>query len=156
MTTIIRLGERIDAITRMEFTAHTLPGSKTGWNGRGEGRVTIHSGLEGARRVVRLDEAGEFFSEQHPRPVAFRNRYRLTWFDDRLRLHHERRGEANAVWLFDLVEHDDGTDSLHSEQPHPCGSDSYSATLTLTPSGFSLSWKIEGPRKNECLSYRYS
>ncbi|MGJ8513162.1 DUF6314 family protein [Carnimonas bestiolae] len=154
MTAIIRLGIEINSISQLEFSARTLSGSRTGWDGHGSGRVTVHSTLEEERRVVRLEEQGEFALQEQP-PVPFTNRYRLTWYSDFIRLHHERRGQDNAVWLFDLIEDPSDSERLISRHPHPCGDDTYAARLVLTQPGFTLCWKIEGPRKNEFLEYHY-
>lgn len=154
MTAIIRLGKEIDTISQMEFTASSLSGSKTDWNGGGSGRVKVLTALDSGRRIVRLEETGEL-RVGAGRSVPFHNTYRLTWYADYIRLHHERFGSEHAVWLFDLIEDPKHSDGLISQAPHPCGDDRYSARLVLDDEGFSMSWKIEGPRKNEHLHYRY-
>ncbi|MGJ8524369.1 hypothetical protein LMG33818_000077 [Halomonadaceae bacterium LMG 33818] len=154
MTAIIELGKRIGQITRVEFSASTQQGSRTGWNGEGHGKVEVTSSLQGEYRVVYLKETGKFCL-RGARPVSFKNVYRLTWYANRISLHHERRGKEHAVWLFDLTRDQDNPDVLLSEEPHLCGSDHYSAVLKLSPQGFILNWTIQGARKNERLAYHY-
>lgn len=154
MTAIIELGKRIGQITRLDFSASTQQGSKTGWNGEGHGEVEVTSSLQGEQRVVYLKETGEFCLHG-ARPVPFTNIYRFTWYADRISLHHERRGKEHAVWLFDLTCDQDDPDILLSEKSHLCGSDHYSAMLKLNSEGFILNWTIQGARKNERLTYHY-
>ncbi|GGX95441.1 hypothetical protein GCM10007160_23780 [Litchfieldella qijiaojingensis] len=106
--------------------------------------------------IVRFHEQGRFVPEGKARAVAFTNVYRWEVESDRLRLFHERRGADQAVWLFDLVVSEPGTSTtLVSRDAHVCGDDRYAAHLTLHPDGFDLNWRIEGPRKDEAIYYRY-
>ncbi len=104
--------------------------------------------------MLRFHEEGHFALAGQQREVAFRNVYRWELEEDRLRLFHERRGREAAVWLFDLVEATDGS-ALVAAEPHLCGADRYTARLELTADGFALDWRIQGPRKDEAIAYRY-
>lgn len=150
MTAIIRLRRLLPSIRRFAFTATSGPGSKTGWNGKGQG--TLES-IE-TNGQVRFIEAGQFLLDGQPRPVPMRNVYRWVPGDARLSLLHERRGPEAAVHLFDLVQAEDG-ESLVNEAVHQCVDDAYSARLTLREEGFDLTWRIVGPKKDEHIDYQY-
>ncbi|WP_052384056.1 DUF6314 family protein [Litchfieldella xinjiangensis] len=140
----------LTAIRSFTFDAQPGPSSASGWQGQGNGQVRI----EQQANQIRFHEQGHFQPAAGGNPVAFTNVYRWEVEVDRLRLFHERRGPAHAVWLFDLVAGHDSLD-LVSDEAHLCGMDNYWARLHLWSGGFDLHWQIRGPRKDETLHYRY-
>ncbi|WP_192034750.1 DUF6314 family protein [Halomonas sp. YLGW01] len=150
MTSIIRVRALLPSICRLKFSPRSGAASQCDWSGEGHGRVTVSE--EG--NVLRFHEEGHFALAGQPHEVAFRNVYRWELEGDRLRLFHERRGREAAVWLFDLIEADDGS-GLVAAEPHLCGADRYTARLAIIEDGFSLDWTIQGPRKDEAIAYRY-
>ncbi|MGB8711894.1 MAG: DUF6314 family protein, partial [Onishia taeanensis] len=124
------------------------------WSGEGYGSVTVSEDDQVRCFHVRFHEEGHFALAGQSREVAFRNVYRWELEEDRLRLFHERRGREAAVWLFDLIEAEDGS-GLVAAAPHLCGEDRYTARLAVNSDGFALDWRIQGPRKDESIAYRY-
>lgn len=149
MTAIIRLAERLTSIRRLAFASRPGPDSRSGWAGRARGEVRV----EAQDKTIRFFESGTFLLEGRATPVPFSNCYRWELGETRIALYHERRGADQAVWLFDLIAADSA--SLVSAEAHLCGEDRYRARLGLVDEGFDLSWTIQGPRKDESLSYRY-
>ncbi|GAB2784801.1 hypothetical protein GCM10027040_08640 [Halomonas shantousis] len=116
--------------------------------------------MEQTDNVIRFHESGQFHVTsappgKAPGGIPFRNVYRWEMQEERIGLYHERRGPAHAVWLFDLVADPLG-EGLCSEHAHLCAADEYSARIDFTEDGFRLEWRIQGPRKNETLFYRYT
>ncbi|QJQ95310.1 hypothetical protein HIO72_08510 [Halomonas sp. PA5] len=134
----------------MEFTSHSGPASQCAWSGQGRGSVTTEPFADG----VKFHERGHFRPSGSKREIAFTNTYRWEFVSGGLRLFHERRGAEHAVWLFDLEE-TPGGDWL-ARHAHQCGEDRYTARLTPSATGFELRWRIDGPRKDEHLHYRYA
>ncbi|QEL10742.1 DUF6314 family protein [Kushneria phosphatilytica] len=143
-------------IASMEFHSRPGPGSHSGWAGRGQGKVDVESTQTPSGEIIlRFHEQGRFTADETAgRAIPFNNVYRWTFLEDRLSLHHERRGIEEAVWLFDLI-HDEHSSGLISAHPHPCGKDSYHACLKHDEYGLEMEWTIIGPVKNEHLHYRY-
>lgn len=146
---IIETWARLARLTTLTFTATPGPGSHTGWAGDGHGDVTPR--LE--HDALRLFESGAFTPRGARQALAFRNVYRWQRAPGRLSLWHERFGAEAPVWLFDLMA--EGPDRLVTAAPHLCGADVYRARLSLVADGLGLDWHITGPRKDECLCYRY-
>lgn len=153
MTAIIRLAERLTSIRRLDFVSRPGPGSRSGWAGRARGDVRVEVCEEAQGKTIRFHESGTFLLEGRSTPVPFGNCYRWAIGDARIALFHERRGADQAVWLFDLIA--EGPETLVSAEAHLCGADRYRAHLALVEDGFDLSWRIQGPRKDEHLGYRY-
>lgn len=151
LTAIIEARALLPTIRRLDFSSRSGAGSRCAWSGRGDGGVRVEPCDDG----LRFFERGHFLLEGQARPVPFTNVYRWEWRGERLRLHHERRGADHGVWLFDLVAGDEA-DTLVSDDAHLCGDDRYSARLGLTHDGFTLDWRILGPRKDEVIAYRYT
>jgi len=130
-----------------------LPGSQSGWAGRGSGTVAVEAHADAS---LTFTESGRFRLDGAAESVAFRNVFRWTPTPDALALSHERRGAEAAVRLFELIPAgpDDNADWV-AREAHQCAADRYRARLTLAEAGFDLQWRIEGPRKNEHLYYRY-
>ncbi|WP_431025785.1 DUF6314 family protein [Halomonas sp. H5] len=153
MTAIIRLAECLTSIRRLAFISRPGPDSRSGWAGRARGEVRVEVSVEAQDKTIRFFESGTFLLEGRATPVPFSNCYRWELGDTRIALFHERRGADQAVWLFALIAQ--GPASLVSAEAHLCGEDRYRARLSLVDEGFDLSWTIQGPRKDESLSYRY-
>lgn len=149
MTAIILLQDALTSVEAFEFSAVAGPGSRTGWVGAGKGKLTIRQ--EGAD--ILLFESGTFTLEGQTRSAPMRNVYRWRVGKSRISLFHERRGADAAVALFDLIA--DGEQRLVSASAHQCAADAYRAEITLVGAGFDLEWRIEGPKKDEFLHYRY-
>ncbi|WP_168013594.1 DUF6314 family protein [Halomonas salinarum] len=150
MTSIIRVRALLPTIRRLEFSSRSGDASQCAWSGEGHGTVSVSE--DG--NVLRFHEQGYFALSGQPKPIAFRNVYRWEVQEERVRLFHERRGQAAAVWLFDLIASSDGN-GLVAAEAHLCGEDRYTANLAMTPEGFTLDWRIQGPRKDESIAYRY-
>lgn len=156
MTLIIRLAEKIPTLSRVEFTATQHLANDGGWDGRGKGHVQCRVERLRPYPLMRLHEQGRFTPESTGRPHTFTNVFRLTWGDEKVSLHHERRGIDSAVWLFDLLPDANSSSRLITAQPHLCGQDTYEATLTSIEDDIVLQWDIRGPRKQARLRYHYT
>lgn len=154
VTLIIRLADEIPTLSRVEFYSRQHLSTDGGWQGSGTGEV-IADVDRSAGYSVRLTERGTFTPDATGKSHPFHNVFRFTWVDDCLRLYHERRGAEEAVWLFDLVQDTEAVDQLKTATPHLCGQDTYDARLTHTEGGLELEWRIQGPRKDASLRYRY-
>lgn len=150
MTSIIRVRALLPTISHLKFSSRSGNASQCEWSGEGYGSVTVSEDDQ----VIRFHEEGHFALAGQSREVAFHNVYRWELEEDRLRLFHERRGREAAVWLFDLIESEDGS-GLVAAAPHLCGEDRYTARLEVNTEGFALDWRIQGPRKDEAIAYRY-
>ncbi|MDW5378151.1 DUF6314 family protein [Halomonas sp. HP20-15] len=130
-----------------------MPGSQSGWAGRGNGTVEVETHADAS---LTFTESGRFRLDGANASIAFRNVFRWTPQADAITLSHERRGAEAAVRLFELIpaEPDAAADWV-AREAHQCVADRYRARLTLVETGFDLAWTIEGPRKNERLLYRY-
>lgn len=154
MTSIIRVRALLPTITRLKFSSRSGTASQCDWSGEGSGSVTVSEDDQARCSHVRFHEEGHFALAGQSQELAFRNVYRWELEEDRLRLFHERRGREAAVWLFDLVEAQDGN-GLVAAEAHLCGEDRYTARLEINADGFTLDWRIQGPRKDESIAYRY-
>ncbi|MCB8888468.1 DUF6314 family protein [Vreelandella malpeensis] len=150
MTLIERLQERLNRVRSMHFVSRPGPRSVTGWQGEGQGQVAVELLDDGVRFV----ETGTFALAGQASPVAITNAFRWHIHATHVALSHERRGADAAVHLFDLHPLDD--DRLASLEGHQCAADLYTAHLTLSAAGIDLEWRIEGPKKDEWLHYRYA
>lgn len=104
--------------------------------------------------VMTFHETGSWTSIDR-QTIDFRNIYRWSLSDSRdsIRLTHLRYGINNPVHLVDFVSLD--ADIMQSIQPHHCGSDRYSASLSVAGDRILLSWTIRGPAKNDTLDCIY-
>jgi hypothetical protein len=119
--------------------------------------ATAAGGVEVSRtgsRVITFHEAGLWTSIDH-QTVNFRNTYRWSLSDlkDTIRLVHLRYGIDNPIHLVDFVSID--ADTMQSFQPHNCGADRYSASLSAAGDRILLRWTIQGPSKNDLLQCVY-
>ncbi len=144
------LWQRLGTVTTLDFRA-TSELDDGGWNGRGEGQVTVEQ--EGT--VIRFVERGTWQTVTGE-TLTFRNTFRWTLLDGatRVKLEHLRFGEAHPVFLFDLVGVE--TSVFESAAPHLCNADVYTGRLVLEETGFTLDWFIQGPKKEEHIRYRYA
>ena len=125
---------------------------QTGWNGRGEGRVSVESP---APTTLVFSEEGHWQNERGIR-FPFRNIYRWTLHTSeprRIALEHLRFGPQNPVFLLDLVPA--SAHCLRAVTPHVCSEDRYDATLSLIDNTLLFEWTVKGPAKDEHLLYTY-
>ena len=123
--------------------------AETGWNGKGNGFVTVSEPSEG---MLLFTEEG-YWKPNGRNDLHFTNVFRWTKFKDALRLEHLRYGPENPIFLFDLAPGVNG--EWHSQNPHHCGEDCYSGSLALAGNQILVHWQIRGPRKNESIRYVY-
>jgi len=114
---------------------------------------------EGKGKVIPT-ESGEslVFCEkgQWQDAMRFTNIFRWT-FDrenEEIVLEHMRFGTEKPVYLFALTP--SGPDHLKSIAPHECGDDLYSGQLAVSDKTLELSWRIQGPNKNQEVITVYS
>lgn len=98
-------------------------------------------------RGVWIDQTGSF--------IHFSNALLWTLHETEgtISLEHLRRGESHPVFLFDLVL--SNSQEFSSRAPHWCRSDCYSGVVHLGKNIIRLSWRVNGPRKNETIDCRY-
>lgn len=107
---------------------------------------------EGKGQVVPT-ESGEalVFCEkgQWQDSMRFTNIFRWTFDREKgeIVLEHLRFGTEKPIYLFSLVP--SGPHHLKSVTPHECGEDLYSGQLTVSEQTLELSWRIQGPDKNQ-------
>ncbi|MGL5948872.1 MAG: DUF6314 family protein [Aeromonas sp.] len=123
-------------------------GSATDWCGQAEGEVRVSAPASSAG--WHFAECG-IYQTPHGQRLKMHNSYQWQRTEAGIELAHLRYGAP--VVLFTLV----ARSQYHwcSQAPHVCGQDHYQAELHLTAAGFDLTWRITGPRKNECLRYAY-
>lgn len=150
---ILALRQRLLSTSKVSFSSQPLSGSQSGWAGRGHGTVEVEAYADAS---LTFTESGRFQLEGAIESIAFRNVFRWTPTPNAIALSHERRGSGAAVRLFELIPTgtNEGADWI-AREAHQCAADRYRARLTPVDEGFDLQWSIEGPRKNECLYYRY-
>lgn len=114
---------------------------------------TVKVSMTGSK-VITFHEAGLWTSLDH-QTSDFRNVYQwsLSDLETTIRLTHLRYGTDNPVHLVDFLSI--GADSMQSFQPHICGADLYSASLSSAGDRIFLVWKIQGPSKNDTLHCTY-
>lgn len=149
MVTLGELWDRLGQVTSLAFVASSS--RPTGWNGRGSGIVEV----ECTGNALTFNESGTWI------PVGghelhFTNVFRWTLLtdSDHVRLEHLRFGEDHPVFLFDLALSASG--AWQSVSPHVCREDCYAASLQLHAAHLDLRWTIEGPSKQEAITYAYS
>ena len=105
-------------------------------------------------KVITFHEAGLWTSLDH-QTIDFRNIYQwsLSDMEDTIRLTHLRYGIDAPVHLVDFLSL--GADRMQSFQPHICGADRYSASLSAAGDRIYLGWTIQGPSKNDTLDCIY-
>ena len=165
---IVAVADWLPLITRLCLHAQSGPASACGWNGHGEGVVSVDRDADGG---VIFRESGTFTLaagsadadsavRSSPKRLSFGNVLRWAIGDNRIALAHQRFGVHAEVALVDLVpavvgRPSDADADLVAATPHLCGRDRYHARLSLTEAGFDLIWCITGPTKDETLVYAY-
>lgn len=144
---IQRLWQRLQTTAGFSYISSPGPASQTGWQGSGQGRVTVER--QGSDEL-HFAEVGEF-TLASGQTVVMHNRFIWQKRPSGLALSHGRRGEP--VFLFELVPLTEGV--WRSVQDHVCIHDLYSGELTEKSGGFTLVWHIRGPKKDEQLFYHY-
>ncbi|MEL7432154.1 MAG: DUF6314 family protein [Chlamydiota bacterium] len=96
----------------------------------------------------------KIFEERGLGPVGpFHNTLLFEKKGDRLLLAKKRPIYADWTELLVLVSSDEGY--LETISPYVCGQDHYFARIVLENRGFSIHWKIKGPKKGEEIVYHY-
>jgi len=105
-------------------------------------------------KVITFHEAGLWTSLDH-QTIDFRNIYQwsLSDMEDTIRRTHLRYGIDAPVHLADFLSI--GVDRMQSFQPHICGADRYSASLSAAGDHIHLRWTIQGLSKNDTLDCTY-
>ena len=147
-TRIQPLWQQLATVGAFFYSAQPGPRSQTGWAGQGNGQVTLEWHAEDELHFI---EQGEFCADGGV-PVAMFNRFIWQRNEQGIRLSHGRRGER--VFLFELQPQADGC--WRSVADHLCINDLYSGQLRPLEQGFELIWRINGPKKDECLVYQYT
>ena len=134
--------------SRSLFSIRALSGDSKLFRGHGIVKVSKPD-----RRTVIFDEHGVWTSPARLE-VAFRNVYRWSLHCEARTcgLDHLRHGWNRSVHLVDFVAV--APDAWQCTAPHSCGSDIYSARMHNSDRGLELSWRIQGPSKDqeiECL-----
>ncbi len=143
---IQQLWQSLKTVDSYHFDSFPGPDSKTAWQGSGSGTVSIHSDDQ----TIRFIESGLFHTADGAE-LNSANVFVWERLAESISLSHHRREQP--VFLFELVptaEH-----RWSSARDHVCGDDVYSGELNEMPTGFELTWRIKGPKKDECLFYRY-
>lgn len=138
-------------VKTFEFKAQAGENSQTGWNGYGRGSIELQEDSD----TIYFKEDGKLKLDCSKSEVKIANEYVWQKINSKeISLSHARFGHSNLVKLFDLVQ----IDQTHwqSKQAHVCVDDLYSAELEILDTHIELVWKITGPKKDECIKYRYS
>ncbi len=139
--------QRLSEITLMNVKASCFQFPPTFPKRSGKGKV-IPTESEGS---LVFCEKGQWQDS-----IRFTNIFR--WTFDRLAgeiiLEHLRFGTEKPVYLFSLIP--TGPHHLKSVAPHECGDDLYSGQLAVGEKTLELSWRIQGPNKNQEVVTVYS
>lgn len=140
------LWQRLGQIGQFSFAARNGAGSATDWNGSAQGVVQVQEQANGWL----FNEQG-YYLTPHGKRIAMSNRFYWQCNAQGILLSHLRYQQP--VELFELQP----VDSQHwqSVAPHICRADRYQAELVWQANGFSLTWQIIGPHKNEQIVYHY-
>ncbi|WP_430461447.1 DUF6314 family protein [Thalassolituus sp. LLYu03] len=144
---IQQLWARLQTTAAFSYVSAPGPRSQTGWHGEGRGRVSVEIISDDELHFV---EQGTF-QLQGGQSIDMHNRFIWQKRAGAIALSHGRRGER--VFLFELVPTTEKNWS--SAQDHVCINDLYSGDLSENDTGFSLTWHITGPKKDEHLFYQY-
>lgn len=138
-------------VKKLTFKAKSNSKEKSGWNGKGEGEVTLLR--EG--NILLFNEKGIWLNKEGAE-VRFSNIFR--WTLDRstgvISLEHLRRGPDHPVFLFHMAP--SGNNALSSVDSHLCDGDTYFGQVHFNQYGLRLNWRVIGPKKNEEIDYYYS
>jgi hypothetical protein len=149
---LLAFWERLLGVTQVTFHARTKSKEEKGWNGKGQGEVTIAK--DGPHTLI-FNERGTWQNKQGTE-VNFSNVFR--WNLDRrvgvISLEHLRRGPDQPVFLFHLAP--SGKHALSSIDSHLCEGDTYFGQIHFDRYSLRLNWRVIGPKKNEEIDYYYS
>lgn len=149
---LLAFWEKLMGVTQLTFHAKTKSKEERGWNGKGQGEVTVTK--EGMNILI-FHEKGSWQGKQGAE-VNFSNVFR--WTLDRnsgvISLEHLRRGPEHPVFLFYLAP--SGKHSLSSIDSHLCEGDTYFGQIHFDRYSLRLNWRVIGPKKNEELDFYYS
>jgi len=157
--TLTDLWNLLNRLNRFSFKVNTDNESATGWQGEGQGlikrrgSVTNESTELESGAIVETIERGEYHVST-TRKVPMHNQYLWQFEGDHIRLTHLRFGWDKPVFLFDIIENEQG--QLVTRQSHQCAADNYDASFVLQPDSLEMQWRIQGPKKREVLDYIYS
>ena len=126
---MLRFWERLHTIK--QFSLHAA-------YGEGRGEVLV---IQESPSTLVFEERGTWLHSG----MSFRNvlRWRLDRMTGRVSLEHLRLG--TPVFLVDLG----------APEPHFCGEDTYRVEVISGEDPLILRWKVQGPRKNEVMEFRY-
>lgn len=148
---LISFWEVLKSIRFIQFNA--LSHSQTGWNGTGEGGVSVEIETDVS---CLFHEKGIWKGQESHTESTFYNVYRWTLKPDegKIGLEHLRFGTQSPVFLFDLQV--TGPGRLTYVEPHPCGEDLYFAHLSWNARAIEMVWRVVGLKKNEEIEYFYT
>jgi hypothetical protein len=149
---LVTFWNELSEVTQLTFVAKTQSDEEKGWNGKGDGPVTVIR--EDANTLI-FHEKG-IWKGKLSTELNFTNIFRWTRNLDSnlISLEHLRRGPGHPVFLFHLAPTNKLT--LSSVDAHLCGRDTYFGQMHINDHHLRLSWKIIGPKKNEEIDYYYS
>ena len=148
MSSVNQMWARLSAVRSLQFESVSRTG--IGWSGTGSGHVEVSSPAEG---VLVFHESGSW-TQNGGRELRFSNVYRWSLGENSIALEHLRFGVDKPVWLLQLMPDEDGL--WREDVPHPCRDDCYSATMRSAGEMVFLEWQVNGPKKDETISYSYA
>ncbi|MDX2321255.1 MAG: DUF6314 family protein [Moritella sp.] len=157
--TLTELWTLLNRLNRFSFKVNTDNESVTGWQGAGQGLIKRRTNMTSMSEdiesgaIVETIERGDYYVSKD-RKVSMHNQYLWQFNGDHIRLTHLRFGWDKPVYLFDIIENEQG--ALVTRQSHQCAADNYDASFLLTPDSLEMQWRIQGPQKREVLDYIYS
>jgi len=143
---------RLSTVKQLIFHAKTKSSQEVGWNGKGQGEVSI---LKNSYTTLVFQEKGQW-QNQEGHAVNFTNAFRWTLDKETamISLEHLRRGPDHPVFLFHLTPI--SPSSLISVDSHLCEGDIYFGQLHFDANHLRLNWRVIGPKKNEEIDYYYT
>ena len=147
MSSNTEIWARLRQIETLRFTSKSHTG--IGWGGAGSGIVEV---TQPTPETLVFREFG-LWKQDAGRELRFSNVFRWTLLEDRMRLEHLRFGPDNPVFLFDMTL---GSAGIWREiSAHPCREDCYRASLRVEDGQVFVSWRVQGPDRNEIIDYVY-
>ncbi|QFI36479.1 hypothetical protein FR932_00890 [Moritella marina ATCC 15381] len=160
--TLTQLWFLLNRLNRFSFKVNSDNESVTGWQGEGQGLIKRRAGetvdkgntdVPESGAIVETIERGDYHVSA-TRKVPMHNQYLWQFQGDHIRLTHLRFGWDKPVFLFDIIENEQG--QLVTRQSHQCAADNYDASFVLHPDSLEMQWRIQGPKKREVLDYIYA
>jgi len=147
----VNIWNLIGRVQSLMLTATTIGRHNFFHNATAAGSVAVS---KTESKIITFHETGLWTSSDY-QTIDFRNTYQWSLPDreDTIRLTHLRYGPDNPVRLVDFQPA--GADTMQSFQPHCCGADRYSASLSAIGDRILLDWTIQGPAKNDTLHCIY-